>query len=360
VLRGGPVGGGGAWLTRNPFQGESSCAYSGPGSGDERVPVAPDGLFRFVAVEPGTYCVGVDIEPGLRRMRSLEVVAGTPTRRWVITLGDAEIRGHVLRAGAPAGDLAVRCQGMVKAGTALSGADEARNALALTDADGAYRLRGLEPGAYAVEALFGDHPHHPDNRALVVELGPSEVETVDFGGLPVWSGRVLGASGAPHRGSLALVLENPATGTSHVVRPGSDGAFRAELVPGTYLVKAHVMRESRELERIVVGEQGLEHDVRLPAAWVRVTVRYVGTKPQPNAELAQLMVFLSKRAERGSAAMAAPGHDGEYHFFGVPPGEYELSATTSPIAGRPPRATLPLVVREGELEIPVELALGDL
>ncbi len=166
-----PVGGGEAWLVRHPFPGDPRwCSDCGPEIGAERVPVGADGIFRFFPVAPGEYCVGVEIEPGLRRARSLRIAEGVSAQRWVISLGSAEIRGHVWHEdGSPAGDVRIRFD------LQSASADPWSSGSTRTDLDGAYRLRGLDQGAFGVEALLGGAPRDPRNKGLTVQLGMNEV-----------------------------------------------------------------------------------------------------------------------------------------------------------------------------------------
>jgi RNA polymerase sigma-70 factor (ECF subfamily) len=351
-----PVHRGEAWLVKDARPEWDPNSGSPPAVNDAIATARPgsDGVFRFAAVAPGKYCVGVSVEDGITRMRSCRITEGAPTSRLVLVLGDAQIRGHVyFQNGLPAADVPV-----IVGRTDKRWNRSGELASTRTGLDGSYRLSGLCGGTCAIEDRMGGNEEDPGNKYFLIELAPDETKTIDFGsprGLAVWSGRLLSPDGHPLPIVPSLMLQVRSTGVLQGVRREGDGTFHAELAPGEYAVMAQLWNRWREIGDLSMPGRDVQRDVALPPAWVAVKVLHGGRPADSPA--GGCLVFLKTRGS-DDGGTGQPGPDGYHHFFGVPPGEYEMSTSTN---GIPRKLELdeiyPLSVRASDREIRTEIVV---
>lgn len=151
---------------------------------------------------------------------------------WIeIELFDTEIRGRVVdAAGRPVSTGAVIAT--------HSGSHEARRTNARPDREGRFRLRGVRPGTWALEAIVGG-----DSGSEVVELAEGDEEEVEIrlsGGRPV-EGKVVSPRGPVAAARLYLIPEISGVYPLAPVKTGPLGEFRQRLPREASLVHVLVM-----------------------------------------------------------------------------------------------------------------------
>jgi hypothetical protein len=345
--------GGIAWLRRSPDTTSLStpCTSGDAADADARVTFGGDGAFRFEDVAPGAYCVGVEVENGVARVRTCDVVEGVPTPRLFFAAGSGEVRGRASdRDGAPiAGELVV-----------LDRRDarwwpEGEVATTRTSAEGVFRFPARCGGRYFVSLHIGGKEPEADD-VFGFELAQGETKKVEFGsgrGRTPWTAKVLGPDGWPLGVVPELTLENLETGLLQGVQRAGEGKVSAEVLPGRYAVLALLLDERKRIAEIRIPSREVESEIRVPptSVLVRISVRDPARRPP--------MLMVSLRA-RGSAhgAFGLPDAGG-WRFFGVPPGEYEVRAVTSPVpSARSAGDFETLVVRPGDRELSIAIEAG--
>lgn len=178
--------------------------------------------------------------------RAPVVLAPGERRAVTIRIGGASLSGFVRDAsGQPQAGIGLIFRPEDRDDPGYSGAS-AMQAEARTAADGAYRIAGLEPGAWLVEAStrieggFVRLDRKESNRILervVLRGGPQSLDIVIARGLRI-AGRVLGADGVGVEGATVSARAGSDAARSEA-RSGTDGAFELD-VPraGTWTVEA--------------------------------------------------------------------------------------------------------------------------
>ncbi len=342
--------GGTAWLRRdaNPAASATPCERAGIADADARVAFGRDGAFRFEDVMPGSYCVGVEIEDGVSRVRACDVAEGLPTPRLFFSAGAGEVVG--VASG--------------KDGAAIAGAlvvlerrdgrwwPEGETATTRTSERGEFRFPARCAGRYFVTLRRdGQEPEAAD--AFGFELAPGDRKVVEFGsrrGLVAWTGKVLGPDGWAPTVVPEITLENLDTGLLQGAERRSDGTVHADLHHGRYAVLALLFDERKRIAEFRVRSDETETELKIPPTSVLVRVaRTPGPRP------ALPMVSLKSRGT-AHAAFGIPDAEG-WRFFGVPPGEYEVRAIASPVPNERSAADFEtLVVRSGDRELSIEIA----
>ncbi|MFN0243622.1 MAG: carboxypeptidase regulatory-like domain-containing protein [Planctomycetota bacterium] len=315
VLRGmTPVNGGSAWLRASTQPAE--CKGDAPQVSDMRTEIAPDGVFQFDGVEPGWYCVGVEVEGGVRRVHARRVDSGRSAFRMVFRLGGSSIRGRVFeQSGAPASEVVVRVESTLP--------DMSGNLIAttvLTAENGAYRFASLQPGSYSVCV---DDARLAVDCALV-DLGVDEERALDFGsplGQATWSGGLLAPDGASLQVGWSVRLRAHAGDALRGFASDASGSFQVVLTPGLHELLVNTVDGWRPFGDFDMPRNDVQRDLTLPPAWVVVRIRR--EEGAPPADATSTFVYLSHAEQRTRTIMAVPSERGEYHFMGVPPGEYE-------------------------------------
>lgn len=309
-----PIGNGIAWLRARAD--DVKCTGDAPEASDTRTVIAPDGVFQFDGVEPGWYCVGVEVDGGVRRVLARRVDSGRTAFRMVFRLGGSSVYGRVFeRSGAPASEVVVRAESTQP--------DMSGNLIAttaLTGENGAYRFSSLQPGSYSVCV--------DDSRFAVdcaqVDLGVDEARALDFGsplGQAAWSGRVLAPDGAPLQVGWSVRLRARESNALRGLASDASGSFQVVLTPGLHELLVNTVDGWRPFGEFDMPPNDVQHDLTLPPAWVVVRIRR--EEGAPPADATSTYVYLSHVQERARTIMAVPGEHGEYHFVGVPPGDYE-------------------------------------
>jgi protocatechuate 3,4-dioxygenase beta subunit len=254
LIRGGAVTGRILGLPPGDWAGVSIFASSAEGKG--RQGRVDHGEYRLSDLAPGDWSVSA--ASGTRRVVVQITLpsAGAEVRRDLQFQAGFTLSGRVLRGGVPMPGVQVSAAGLDTA--------EVAGGVAVSDAKGAFRLEGLQPGSYDVEALF-QGPSHPRNVQI---RGDQEIE-VDLPASQV-SGRVTdAASSAPLDGAvISLVSKEGQAFPLGDQRSAPDGTFRFEgMAAGSYRIAARKDGYAPGLLEIEIPEAGLSGlDLRLDAA----------------------------------------------------------------------------------------------
>lgn len=348
VLRGmTPVNGGSAWLRARTRDAE--CKGDAPQASDTHTVIASDGVFQFDGVEPGWYCVGVEVDGGVRRVHARRVDSGRTAFRMVFRLGGSSIQGRVFEeSGAPAAEVVLRVEGTLP--------DMSGNLIAttvLTAENGAYRFSSLQPGSYSV--CVDDARLSVD--CALVDLGVDEERALDFGsplGQATWSGGVLAPDGAPLQLGWSVRLRAHASNALRGFASDASGSFQVMLTPGLHELLVNTVDGWRPFGEFDMPPNDVQRDLTLPPAWVVVRIRR--EEGAPPADATSAFVYLSHVHERTRTIMAVPSERGEYHFVGVPPGEYEAWLSGAVRSKKEPPKTR-VTVTQDDLRVRAEIVV---
>ncbi|MEZ4399128.1 MAG: carboxypeptidase regulatory-like domain-containing protein [Kofleriaceae bacterium] len=311
---GGPIAG--AAVLRDGAIGVTSAA-----DGGYRLCLAPgDNLLYYSALGYG----GV----------VLTLPGGGAIARDVLLVPEATIRGRVVRddSGAP------QAGAVVSAWTRDWATDRPAEALAWSDDDGRFELRGLAPGRYAVWAAVETwkgvaeavaEPGQVSDEVLIKLRAHARVSgRVVSGGRPVAGATVLATGQAPLRASQDAISQ-------------PDGSFVLEEVPlGPATVTASPYEVQRPKSLQVMGPMD---DVIIE---VEPMAAISGTVLRRGRGVADIEVSAGRYRTRSQA-------DGSYRLDGLPAGKYEIGAE-SPDAYSDAVA---VVLERGEARTGVDLDL---
>ncbi|WP_158624399.1 carboxypeptidase regulatory-like domain-containing protein [Corallococcus sp. CA041A] len=218
---------------------------------------------------------------------------------------------------------------------------------ATSDERGNFRIDGLTPATYKLEARAPGYARLVLGRLLIPTEGPL---TLALRLASVIEGFVVDSKGLPAADAEVRVGGS----ASQVVTTGAQGGFSVEVEPGSHLLSARRGEESGALDLPVLCAAGS-------------TVRDVRIQLGPGAVLeGRVVEALSRKPVEGarvdvsrSGGDADPGvavSDAEGHFLvrGLAPGGYDAKVTAS---GYSPAMRRGLTVRQGE-RFPVELQLS--
>jgi protocatechuate 3,4-dioxygenase beta subunit len=275
---------------------------------------------------PGAYLLEVSAAGfETRRVPGVEVPAGDgPARPLEVVLrrgAGATLIGRLTdHAGQPLPGF------RVQAVPRLEDAEEApfgrhRAATTQTDADGAYRLEGLHPGRYEVEA----HGRRQRMAHGTVRLaaGTVRLDLVVEEGVEV-SGRIVDAAGQPVGGAAAWLQTLPG-GSTFQSASAADGSFVFDWVPdGTYQLSAGAHGYARavapgELQVAGVALDGLE--VRLRERSGAISGQVLGLDP---AQRSRVQVRAHQLDSGLESSVVGP--DGRYRIVDLAPGEWQVIA----------------------------------
>lgn len=238
-------------------------------------------------------------------------------------------------------------------------------AVATSDADGAWKVEGLEPGE---KTLVAKAPSGAaDAKASISVVAGTTTPGIDWtlGGALAIAGRVEWADGKPIEGArvFAKTMQKPA---SFTVESAADGTFRLPgLADGVYFVGAFIPGMSVQL---LPGKKAGDENVRIvvPLAGAlsgRVVSKATG-RPIPQFKITP--VFADKQdwmqryvAEKvgkvlGGAGFQAP--DGAFRFDRLTSGSYTLHVEAE---GYPPTDSAPVEVIAGAEAKAGDVALAD-
>lgn len=228
--------------------------------------------------------------------------------------------------------------------TAEAPAEERVNAA--SDERGNFRVEGLSPGKYLLEAQAPGHSQAVMRYVRVPATAPLTVELAAAG---VLEGFVVDAQGAPAAGAEVLVGGHKADTTT----TGSGGGFSVEVEAGTYLLSARRGAEAGALDTPVIVSAGKTvRDVRIQlgqSAALQGTVVAGGS----GAPVEGARVDVSPYGSSGDCGRAVTDGTGHFTVENLAPGSYDLVVTAPGFAPLTRRA---LTVAPGE-HFPIELKL---
>jgi hypothetical protein len=316
------------------------------------------GQYRIDRLGPGDYLIdarkyGFDSTPGrpvtVRNGQAVQSIDMTLTRGGVIA-------GRVVdEFGEPLHDVAISAvQPQVVNGRTRTVHASVKGS-ARTDDRGQYRLFGLKPGTYFVQAVVRDalpgaagyRPHFYPGTPTIEQATPARVDVsavvtgVDIALAPTPAYRVTGmatdSSGKPGRGeALLAVSERSGAVQTEMLRAeiNADGSFEfTGVAPGDYVVQArgviinkapgNATQQSQFSTSFVTVAAADPPPVQLrmtPGATLSGRVRYEGVPPGP-PPLLTLTVFWADRdrsplRDFGSTAVSRPA-DNSFVFTGV-------------------------------------------
>jgi protocatechuate 3,4-dioxygenase beta subunit len=301
-----------------------------------------DGVFEIKNVEPGEYELSASMK-GFATSESTKArcAAGQATEGIEIQLpAGVSVAGRVVEAStgaAVAGAVvwAATSGGNPFAGFTMSDMAEgdpqapADSVSARTDAQGAFVLSGLSPGAVNIEARALDHA--PASSSGVEAPATDVLVTIGVGGAV--EGRVTNEDGSPAAGEQIAVGQG--FGGGRTAKSDSKGDYRVErLRPGKYQLKLvdtknmmAMFTPGRDSVTVKEGET-VRHDFKKKGGVGR---QFAGAALRDGKPIANAMVVLVG----GSSGfkMATTDENGRYSFDGLDPGEYRVVLQPNPLGG---------------------------
>jgi hypothetical protein len=311
------------------------------------------GRFRFDAVAPGTYALGVRTAAGARHVHVEMPDDGQTVARVRFPFGGAApscpvFDPHGLHA--PGWHLAAFPIGPSPAGTQAILA-------ARSDAEGAFAFGSLCAGSWRVEAVPTPDLRDPARQFAHVTVAAGERRAIDVGcsrdDACAWNGRLLLADGSPLAAQELVQIEVRAAASSTAFALGADGTFAGRVRAGPCTVRVLfatgpvVALGDRELPR-----GAWRQDVTLTAV-LRVRSTFVpAAAPQWPRAARRLRLSLAG----GATLLAVRAVDGSDCFFGVPAGVHTLRGSPHPIAGAPPAGAAVTMTAAPLVDLDVVLA----
>ncbi len=304
-----------------------------------------------LASRPGGYLVAVR-SPGLAPLLR-EVVRPQNEARTALRLNlepGQSLSGYTVEQGTleplPGVELRVRRYSNGQEAWQRAEAPAEERVYASSDARGAFRVEGLAPGAYALEARAPGYAKRFIQRVVLPAAGPLTVELLAAG---VIEGFVVDARGHPAAGAEVHVGSKEPTLTT----TGSGGGFAVEVAPGSHFVSARRGGEAGALATPVILSAGKTvRDVRIQlgqSAALEGSVVARGT----GAPIASARVEVSPHGKSGDFGRAVTDDRGRFSLEGLAPGSYDLLVRAEGFTPLPRRA---LTVASGE-RFPLTLSL---
>ncbi|KFE67974.1 hypothetical protein DB31_7211 [Hyalangium minutum] len=306
-----------ALYLRGPYEpatGQPSWRLAGSGRTDEQgVVVLP--------ARPGRYLVSARAE-GLATARA-DVTRprgeATTSVRLLLTAG-ATLEGSTVErtSGSP---VPLAELTLVPRASSLEGrasAPEEERHLASSDARGNFRIVGLEPGEYQLEARA---PGHATKRLSRVHV-PSSGVSVELEASAFIEGFVELPDGKPaaHARVSAFGADEAAS-----TETGSGGGFSLDVPPGSYQVTARQGDKTGSAHsRVVVGAGMTLKDVRIRLGSATAIAGVVRQKDS-GAPIADAAISVIPSGDRGDLARATADAGGQFEVGGLAPGAYDVS-----------------------------------
>jgi protocatechuate 3,4-dioxygenase beta subunit len=217
---------------------------------------------------------------------------------------------------------------------------------ATSDARGNFRVDGLAPGTWLLEARAPGHARAERSHLKIPQEGPLTVELRVAG---VIEGFVVDA-----RGRLAADAEVRVDGSPDLaVTTGAEGSFSIEVEPGAHTLSARRGEEAGALDRPLVLTPGSTvRDVRIPLGAGAVLEGRV-LERSSGGPVAGGRVEVSLSEEGGDAGQALTDAEGRFTVRGLAPGSYDARVRAQ---GYSPTVRRGLTVAPGE-RFPVEFLL---
>jgi protocatechuate 3,4-dioxygenase beta subunit len=282
------------------------------------------GQFTFDPVAAGTWQVSTGIfENGAPGQVKTGIVVGTEGTVQVdfgVATGTGTLTGRVTVSGKPAAGATLRV---------VDGRGEANQKMATADANGAFKVEGLEVGDLRVYVQTVDG----NNVVRTVDLDATTLTArldVALGTSSV-RGRIVKQDGEPITGawvSLEILTEDSDVFSRIKAQKTSatDGTFEAKgLEPGTYLVRVSSGEYAQHLGEpfaLADGESKDVGDIRL-AAGATLSGRVTDDTGKP-VEDATISLKDSRGRPVFSFSLATSGSDGRYDVHGLAAGTYTV------------------------------------
>lgn len=213
--------------------------------------------------------------------------------------------------------------------------------------DGRFRVTGLSPGAWSVEA----HTTGVASAHAEVELPHPADLLLELTASSFIEGRVIDAQGKPGSGAQVVAVGGRSTVSGIASESGS---FALEVEPRAWRLAAKRGQEAGALDRLITVAAGATVkgvDVQLgTASAIAGTVLRASTgMGVPGARVA-----CTPRGGDAEASMALSGADGSYALEGLAPGIYDLTAAAD---GLSPATIRGVTVQEGQ-RFPLRIQLN--
>lgn len=297
-----------------------------------------DGTFVLDDVGPGSWRVLAMVDE--KGMVVEEVEVGEAGADVELVFGDGlVVTGRVLRNGKP----------LVGAIVGLQGRDSTSLGMTTTDASGAYRLEGLEPGphlmrvAYEFRQVYEEDVDLSGDREILVELSGASL-----------SGRVIDAETGVPLSEAAVELRGIDDGGASSFGgklTDAGGGFRFDDVgDGTYRVVASRSDYGTESVTVSVESAAAAEPVEIalePAGRVHLIVRVVGAGSPGQVHVAAL----DDSGVPGFQGTLTAGEGGRVRLDGLPEGSWDLWIAA------PGTASTVAPVRSPGPDVPVSLSL---
>lgn len=329
---------------RDPSLGEVSWRLASSGTTDARGRAS-------LASRPGGYLVAVHAQGHAPLLRDVVRPYGEPRTHLRLTLEAGQsLTGRTVVRGTneplPLVELVLTAHGRALEGWQRAEAPAEERVYATSDERGNFRVEGLAPGSYLLEARALGHA-----RAVLrnVKVPATEPLTVALQVAGVIEGFVVDAQGRPAEGAEVQLSGR----TPQVVTTGQGGGFSAEVESGAYTVSARRGDEAGSLEAPVTVSAGKTvRDVRVKLGQGaglegRVVARATG------APVVGASVDVSPAGANGDSGRAVTDDAGRFSVGGLAPGSYDVAVSAPGFASLSRRG---LTVAAGE-RFPVELQL---
>ncbi|RKG68711.1 hypothetical protein D7W79_33780 [Corallococcus exercitus] len=311
----------------------------------------PKGHVRL-ASGPGRYLVAVRA-PGLAPLlRDVVRPYGESRTALRITLAPAQsLTGRTVVRGTneplPLVELVLTAHARELEAWQSADAPDDERVYATSDERGNFRIDGLAPGAYLLEARAPGYARVVMSRLRITTDGPL---TLALRLASVIEGFVVDAKGLPAADAEVRVGGNP----SQVVTTGAQGGFSVEVEPGAHPLSARRGEESGALDLpVLCVAGGTVRDVRIQLGPGAVLEGRVVEEPS-GGPVAGARVEVSLSGGDGDPGVALSDAEGHFLVRGLAPGSYDAKVTAP---GYSPAVRRGLTVTQGE-RFPVELTLS--
>ncbi|MBI3946742.1 MAG: carboxypeptidase regulatory-like domain-containing protein [Armatimonadetes bacterium] len=278
------------------------------------------GRFTLGELDPGTYQIGV-CDPVWTRTVQENVVLSpdAPLPELAFTVEPlGAIEGRVVDpAGGPVADAGVSASRT----QAVPGVVPFFGGRARSGPDGRFRVEGLPPGTYHLDATAsGNRPAGREGVVVAAGRTTGEVELRLEAGLAL-RGRVVMPDGTPAGGATVFWRQHkPDIGDEGSASAAADGTFELKgLAPGTWKLHARLPGFFAPVQDVTIPAEG---DVAIhlqPTLSVRGVVRDQEGNPLPSAAVSTLVVDdPSEPIPPGYQRGAFSGTAGEYRITEVP------------------------------------------
>lgn len=218
---------------------------------------------------------------------------------------------------------------------------------ATSDERGNFRIDGLAPGVYLVEARATGYARVVLSRLRIPMEGPL---TLALRLASVIEGFVVDSKGQPVADAEVRVGGNP----SQVVTTGEQGGFSVEVEPGSHPVSARRGEETGALDLpVLCAAGGTVRDVRIRLGPGAALEGRVVEEPE-GTPVVGARVDVRPSGGDGDAGVGLSDAEGHFLVRGLAPGSYDAKVTAS---GHTPAIRRGLTVTQGE-SFPVEFKLS--